>query len=375
MKKLLIATDTYHPWQDGVTRTLAEIIPRLRKHFEIHILCPDFGPHDEKGVVIHKVPLSNLQIKEVTGGFRFAQFKPSLVKQVVSQCDLIFSQDLGPIGLLAIHYARKLKKPVASYIHTLEWERIPAVISAPVLKFLTRKFMRWITKKYYNKCDLLIVPSDTIGERLAWQGIHPRKEIIPLGVDVHTFKPGQNKELRQQLGIEEKDIVIGYHGRIAREKDLPTLLRAYVHLRRKYPTLKLLIVGEGLKLLTWRLEHQTGVILPGKQEQVVPYLQCMDIYCLTSLSETTSLSTLEAMSCGLPVIATPVGFIREYLHNRQNGLITPKRDSVILANKIENLIQSPELRKTLGENARKTIEQQFNWESTAEKIRKVLEIL
>ncbi len=53
----------------------------------------------------------------------------------------------------------------------------------------------------------------------------------------------------------------------------------------------------------------------------------------------------------------------------------PKRDSVILANKIDGLIQSPELRKKLGENARKTVEQQFNWESTAEKMQKVLEIL
>ncbi len=190
MKNLLIATDTYPPWQDGVTRTLSEIIPRLKKHFELHVLCPAFDVPDENGVTLHKVPLGNIQIKEVTGGFRFAQLKPSLVKEAVSKADIVFSHGLGPIGLLAIHYARKLKKPVASYVHTLECERIPAVVSAPILKFFARKFMRWLTKKYYNKCDLLIVPRDNIGERLSWQGIHPRKEIIPLGVDIHTFKPG-----------------------------------------------------------------------------------------------------------------------------------------------------------------------------------------
>ena len=101
----------------------------------------------------------------------------------------------------------------------------------------------------------------------------------------------------------------------------------------------------------------------------------MDIYVLPSLEETTSLTTLEAMSCKVAPITTQVGFIKEYLKDGKNGLFFPKRDSYRLYIKIRNLITSPSQRMHLAENARSTVINKFSWEITTKKIQKAIESL
>ena len=108
---------------------------------------------------------------------------------------------------------------------------------------------------------------------------------------------------------------------------------------------------------------------------IVPYLQAMDIYVLPSLTETTSISTLEAMSCGLPVIVTPVGSLPGYIQNNYNGIFFPKRDPYRLEKKLSRLINNPGLRKTIGDNARKTVKEKFSWENTFKEMKKVFESL
>jgi L-malate glycosyltransferase len=98
----------------------------------------------------------------------------------------------------------------------------------------------------------------------------------------------------------------------------------------------------------------------------------MDIFVMPSLTETTSLATLEAMSCGLPVIATKVGFIKNYLVKDHNGLFFPRNKSTVLALKLQKLIDNKELREKLGKNARKTIAYSFSWERSINKIKRIL---
>jgi glycosyltransferase involved in cell wall biosynthesis len=114
------------------------------------------------------------------------------------------------------------------------------------------------------------------------------------------------------------------------------------------------------------------VILAGAKNNPIPYLQVMDIYCMTSLTETTCLSVLEAMSCGLPVVSTEVGFIKSYIKNGYNGLFFDKQNQYSLAKNIQRLVFDEKLRKTLGNNARRTIVEQFSWDKTAQGIEEAL---
>jgi glycosyltransferase involved in cell wall biosynthesis len=185
------------------------------------------------------------------------------------------------------------------------------------------------------------------------------------------FAPGDKAKARAGLGLPEDTFIVGYHGRIAYEKNLLVLLRAFRRLNVKNK--KLIIVGDGVPAIKERLLRSGDVIVTGSSNNVVPYLHAMDIYVQPSLTETTSLTVLEAMACGLPVVSSKVGFIKYYILDGENGLFFDNSSPYDLATKISRLQRDQVLRSTLSVNARHTVVEQFNWERTAEEIKKILD--
>jgi len=155
------------------------------------------------------------------------------------------------------------------------------------------------------------------------------------------------------------------------EKNLETLKEAFDLLSKNRRDLKLLIVGGGKKEISNYLQGN-NVILTGQKDDVIPYYQAMDIYVLPSLTETTSLTTLEAMSCGIPVITTPVGLTKEYVKEDVNGFFFREEDAPDLARKLSLLIDDPERRDQMGFEARKTVVEGYRWLHTKKKVREVL---
>lgn len=371
MKRLLIATDNFLPRWDGIARFLSEIIPRLKDNYEITVVAPDFGPYDNPDIKLVKIPLSKVF---KVGDFRITKFKHSIIDNLVKNSDLVFSQTIGPIGYCAIQSSKRHKKPISSFIHSIEWELVPKAMSNILLKKYSQIIAKYVARKLYNKCNLIIVPSANTEELLKWNNIRSKYQIVYLGVDTNKFVPATSEEkqkIRSDLGYDENDIIIGYHGRISREKDLITLLRAFTRLQWRYKNIHLLIVGDGLESIKKQFSRR-NIRLVGSKDNPIPYLQAMDIYCLTSLTETTCLSTLEAMSCGLPVVSTEVGFIRSYIKNNVNGLFFQKQNPYHLARQVQKIIENPQLKQKLSENARKSVSENFSWDKTAKGIREAL---
>jgi len=371
-KRLLIATDNFLPRWDGIARFLSEMIPRLRIHYDITVVAPDFGPYEDTSITLVRLPVS----KTFKGGdFSIPKIKYFRLKQLVKNSDIIFCQSIGPIGGIALTLAHRLHKPVVSFIHSLETELVPRALEGSWLpRKLVMNVTRWWMRRLYSRTTLLIVPSQSIVEHLAWEQIHVPTKEVHLGVDTVKFTPSLNKaEAKTALHLAPEDLVIGYHGRIAYEKDLMTLFRAFMRLQHKHENIKLLLVGDGIEALKGMFKTRKGVVMVGMQSKPQDYLQAMDIYVLPSLTETTSLSTLEAMSCGLPVIATQVGFIKDYIKPGFNGLFFPKQQTYYLAAQLEKLLGSVQLREMLGRNARMTVVNDFNWDITAKGIEEALE--
>ena len=120
------------------------------------------------------------------------------------------------------------------------------------------------------------------------------------------------------------------------------------------------------------LESKKDIIVVGYADNIVPYLQAMDIYVMPSLTETSSLSTMEAMSCGIAVVSTPVGYIKGYIKNSYNGFFFNKQNPYELSKKLILLLNDKKLRAKIGENARKTIIKFYNWNKTTEGIEQAL---
>ena len=364
--RMVIASDNFLPRRDGITRFLSEIIPRLRDHFEITVICPEYEGVEVliDGVDFVRIPLS----KRMVGDFRFPRMRCRKVFKAVKKADIVFTQTLGPIGGTALFLAQKLRRKTVAFIHSIEWDLVAQATSLSFVKKYSYPITKRLTHYLYSRCSYLIVPSESVSDILTWKDLQTPKKIINLGVDTNKFKPldsdAEKIKLREYLGIRDDALVIGYHGRIAREKDIPTLLRAFIKLRKKYPYLRLLVVGSGVKDIEKQLQRQPGVIHVSAVSDVDKYLQVMDIYCLSSLTETTSLSVLEAMSTGLPVVTTRVGFVKDYIANAKNGLFFKQGDSFSLTKELTRLIKSAELRKRLGDNARHTVVHRFDWDLT-----------
>ncbi len=367
MKKLLIATDCFLPRWDGIVRFLLEIIPGLKEEYDITIAAPDFGEYTGlSGINVVRFPVININFGDIE--FTWGNYRK--IKRLVSDCDLVFVQTIGPVGMSAIKAGRKLKKPVVAFAHSIEWELTTRSVKR--FRWFTNIGTKWIARRFYNRCDLLIVPSIEVEEKYKRNRIHTEKKVVHLGTDTEKFMPGDIEEAKKRLGINPYLFIIGFSGRIGREKDLITLYRAFRRVEKKHFNTRLLIVGKGIRELEEMFSSMKSIMLPGSVNNIQDYLQAMDVFVLPSLTETSSLATMEAMACGLPVVTTPVGFVKEYIAEKRNGMFFPFKNSLVLSMKLEMLLENPELRKELGSKARKTIVENFRWDQTIGSIREIL---
>ena len=373
--KVLMATDSFLPRWDGVARFLNEVLPRIALDFEITVLAPEFlgtfKPYEH--INVKRLKLSS----RVFGDYTPARFHYREIKKEVSRADVVWTHALGPIGALAMFEAKRQGKPLIANIHIFEWELVHKspgfnpLVSA-IVYFVVRHFARFM----YNRCDLIFVPSIEVAEILSFEKINANKRIIHLGVDHQKFVPPESKpDAKRLIGLNPEKVVIGYFGRLGREKDLLTLYRAYMRLRKTHESkVHLLVVGSGVPAVENIFRNKPGITYVPSQDDIVPYIQAMDIYCLTSLTETTSLSTLEAMSCEVAVIATPVGAVAEYVKHGKNGLLFSREDKYTLFTSMRQLADDPALRESLGSNGRKTVLYRFSWDLTVEEIKEVLKL-
>jgi glycosyltransferase involved in cell wall biosynthesis len=373
MKKIVIASDCFLPRKDGIAIILDSMIPRLAKKYKITVLAPNYGKvRAYKNVKLIQFPLiKNLK----TGDFTFSRPYYETIRRKINDADIVLTHTIGPIGLMSIIAAKRTKKPVVAYVHSIEWELAAGAMSfGRLLTDSLTPFGKLIVRRIYNMCDLILVPSADVSEILDKVGVRTRKKVISPGIDAGKFVPPASRSAaKAAVKINPKLKVIGFCGRIGKEKDLMTLYKAFNELRKKQKGIVLLIVGSGVSSIEKFFSKKEGVVFAGSQENVLPYLQAMDVYVLPSLTETTSLSTLEAMSCGLPVVCTPVGSVKTYIKNGVNGMLFPKKNFMALSRSLKKLLGDWKLRQKLGRNARSTIIRKFPEKGFTKKMMEVID--
>jgi len=201
------------------------------------------------------------------------------------------------------------------------------------------------------------------------------------GVDNQRFHPiGDTPRLPPQgmpaeFLAEPNCVVLGTVGRLAAVKDQQLLLVALHRLLRDRPALRarlrLLLVGDGpehaaLESLVAKLRLTSLVWLAGDRDDIPELLRTMDIFVLPSLGEGLSNTLLEAMSTGLPVIASAVGGNTELVSDRINGLLFQAGDANALAEAVASLVDHPCLRHAMGRAGESLIKQHFHWQRTVD---------
>lgn len=192
-------------------------------------------------------------------------------------------------------------------------------------------------------------------------------------------KKSTPKDIRKELNIDDKDIVIVSTGRVVREKGYDTLLDVLE--KMELPNnVKLVVAGDGDYLQKMRERiSQNGlsnqVFLLGYREDVDNILRAGDFFVLLTLHETLSISLLEACQHGLPCVATKVGGVPEVVKNNYNGFLVEPRDLEAIQEVIWKLIRDIELRRKMSENARLHIKQTFATEKILEQLDSMYQML
>lgn len=195
---------------------------------------------------------------------------------------------------------------------------------------------------------------------------------VPKGVDAELFRPtGAN--LRQALGLADRRIVLSV-GRFVPIKNMALLIEALAKMAPADPSLHLLLVGEGpelqsLKEQAARLDVTRAVTFAGyvPQAEMAPYYRTADLFALGSDFDNSPNVVLEAMACGLPVVATEVGGVAEYVAPR-GGALVPRRDAMAMAGMLGDWISSVERRRAAGAFNRQRVLQEFSWRASASRL-------
>ena len=203
------------------------------------------------------------------------------------------------------------------------------------------------------------------------------------GVDTVKFSPGPRPSLLAPEFLANATCVIGSIGRMAKVKDYPTLVRAFIQLcqtRSDAAGLRLVIVGGGpVQAECQALIDAAGLSsqahFPGDRSDTPDWLRSFDLFVLPSLGEGISNTILEAQSSGLPVISTAVGGTPELVEAGHNGALFKPGDINALTRLLGEYIDTPERRQTEGRNARARIEARFSWPKAAAAYQAVYESL
>jgi len=233
--------------------------------------------------------------------------------------------------------------------------------------------------KIYNKmdkillkfCDIIISVSKQIELDLITNGIKSRKIVtIPNAVTINNEyfinnSKDKDTKLKKTIGINKGEIIIGYHGRISKEKGLEYLFKACANLINSNFNIKLLIIGEGpdtsrLIKLSRKLGVKRKIIYVGFKKNIEKWIQLIDIYVLPSLTEGTPMALLEAMLMGKPIIATCVGGIPNIIKNEYNGLLVKPGDHDAISDAIIKLIENKRLIEKLKKISKSTIKKNYN---------------
>jgi glycosyltransferase involved in cell wall biosynthesis len=227
------------------------------------------------------------------------------------------------------------------------------------------------TKFAIKRADMITCDCEYVKNRIVKDYAYPIEKIVvfPRGVDLSVFHPGYDGgTIRNKLGWGNKKIIImPRHFRPV--YGVEYFIKALPYVVKADSDIRILLCGQGpmeneIRKLVNELGlaeyvHFTGEV---KNNELPLYLNASDLYVSASLSDGSSLSLLEAMACALPVVVTDVPSNMEWIKDGNNGYVVPRKNSLLLAEKMISLLKNDELRKAFAERNLEIAQKRADWD-------------
>lgn len=362
--RVAMIIQAYLPHVGGAERQLAALAPLLQvQGVDVHVITRRFRGLSAyemmNGVPVHRIPVPGP--------------KP-LAALSFTAASLPLLHRLKP----DVIHAHELLSPLTTAVAAKILFRVPVV--AKVLRGGTLGDMEKISRSslgrlrinwYKRNVNSFITISQEIDQELQQAGVNVEKRFhVPNGVDTRKFMPVsqlQKLGLRRVLSLPDGPVVV-YSGRLAPEKNVDQLLNIWPVIKRLHKNATLLILGEGEKEADLKRRSSDGVRFEGRVENVVLYLQASDLFVLPSSTEGLSNAMLEAMACGLPVIATHVGGAPDLIRHGHSGWLIPAGNQRYLREGLLTLLADPDRCRFMGYEARKWIVKHYSLSAVAHQL-------
>jgi len=256
----------------------------------------------------------------------------------------------GRIHLCTVHVS------LFDYVDTPQWLRRSYLVMERLMAPASSRF---------------IAISGSMAVDAVRMGIKKEKIVrIPNGVDLGRFHPWDDlREVRAELGIPKEGPVIGTVGRMVTEKGQEYLIRALPMVKERFSDVICLFIGEGpLRDRLMSVAAELNVLdicrfagVRGDIERIYP---AMDLFVLPSLREPFGLSLLEAMACGIPVIATAAGGPLDFIESGRNGMLVPPGNPEALSQVMTHLLSHREIRDSVAREGNRTAREKFDVRKT-----------
>jgi glycosyltransferase involved in cell wall biosynthesis len=281
--------------------------------------------------------------------------------------DLFHAHHPFLLGATARRLATRLRRPLVFTYHT-RYEKYAHYV--PFIQRVVQRKAIDRSVRFSNRADLVIAPSHGAAKLIHQLGVTSRVEVVPTGVDLKRFTPGDRLLARHRLELPSGASILLYVGRLDREKNLEFLLRAFEGIAYALPAARLVLVGSGteaerLKRVASELRLDQKILFVGSvpQERTADYYRAADLFVFTSETETQGLVIAEAHASGLPVVAVRACGVDEVVRDGETGLLLSASIGAF-ASAIRALLMDEPRCRQMGLAARAVADKEFPTEQS-----------
>jgi len=268
------------------------------------------------------------------------------------------------VGHRAVSWGRARRLPILASVHT-RFETYPRYYNMAFLEPLFEALLR----RFYRRCDALVAPSESMAQVLREQRMNYDVSIWSRGVDREIFDPARrDPEWRRGLGIGDDEVAIGFLGRLVMEKGLDVFSDTIDELRRREIPHKVLVIGEG-PARAWFEARLPGAVFAGFQAgaDLGRAVAGMDVLFNPSVTETFGNVTLEAMACGVPVVAAEATGSESLVDDQVSGRLVRPGAVHHFAEALRCYVEEPDIRARHGA-AGELRSREFSWDRINEAV-------
>jgi len=352
-------TNTYHPVVNGVVQSIHDFRYALTGHgHQVFVFAQHVKNHEDKEPFIFRYPAFKWPTRqEYPLTIPLSPFVDWVLPSL--KLDVIHSHHPVLIGNAAAHQARQLDLPLV-FTHHTRYKMYSHYVPLSS-KLVETAIDQWLDD-YMSKCHHIIVPSESVKQVLADEyGITSQITAVPTGLNLSLYERINGQAMRESKGWGQDTVLVSV-GRLAKEKNQETLLKAVAQVMQAHANVRLVLIGDGDERKSLqKLAEQLGIVgridFTGNlsHEEVIAHLKGADIFCFASVTETQGLVTMEALAAGLPVVAVDATGTRDVMDHDQEGLLTDN-DSDALAQAIKEVVTNTDLRERFKIAARKRAE-------------------